>query len=420
MALRVTPSLRATHMLDEIAMPVLSAALIGLAACENPLPAEESRAGSPALEPSLKPSAAANPADSVPGPQQTRTDEYDSLSRFDTLAQQCTSMGDGSSGGCLRDSVPRFAARFDVDVFWQDEVNPTSPLFDPGRGTIQWYSRLDLTTNCPDGSHVCVKLRPCGVSLPPLLSRSSGAVVQMIAPDTLWDSEDIASASTAALWMRACPVDGVSFDHVTQLLGIALDDQQSAWPSYAETPFLRCAAGQGEDCFPDQDRDGNPGVTFQLMQPSRVPDVASTRKVNWQYTAMPIDANLANLGGGATELWLGLRAKLSSSYFMAPNCAGGSGRAVVEDIALRLFGCKMQNGSACNPPAATFVDQTLPVFHVLQRGDTPPGALREHTSAGATADLDFRTSAGGTVHVVRMAADSGSCADVRAAEYDHQ
>jgi hypothetical protein len=326
--------------------------------------------------------------------------------------------GAAKDGPCKATATGIYAMRLSLYVWWLDEINTTAPLFDPGRGTLTIYLKGEISDICQDGSGGKGVMRSCGTRLPPLFADVNGGVIQILFADDLWEKPGIPTFTTGGHTSGFNPMDILTIDKVTSLIGISLTDTNATWPSYMETPTLKCPAGMGDKCFPDQDGDGHPGVTVSIQSDGTVPQPVYPRSGGWHFIPAPTDLGAGLLGTGATSVYIGLRTKLGGAGAISADCKSGSGAADAEDFQSRTFDCVMKDGSKCTSAGASFVDQNVPVFHVLKKGDVPPTKWK-HARSDADAKLDRSMSKGPLSTVVRLGDLNASimCADIRAAVF---
>jgi hypothetical protein len=329
----------------------------------------------------------------------------------------CTADSLPRAGGCQGGLAGVYAIEVDVDAWWADEADPTTPLLDPGRGKISVLYKSELKEPCADGSAANAVLHACDVRFPPLYADSLGGVVQLMLPEAMWSSHGMPGFAGGVHATGFEPTDEVVLDPVIASFGIELATRGAAWPSFKDTPFLACANGkQGQDCFPDHDSDGHPGISVDVLVESAPPVAPYPRRGGWRYVPAPIDASPAFVGRGATTLYLGLRSELSAGYSISSDCGGGVGTAQSSGVEMRVLDCAMMDGKPCNAAGATFVDQNVPVFHALAAGETPPPTWR-HQRRDADLLLDRSPSAGPQSRWLRLGdlADDLPCTSIREA-----
>jgi hypothetical protein len=326
--------------------------------------------------------------------------------------------GAAKTGECKPKAPGIYAMKTEVDVWFQDEINTSQPLFDAGRGKITIYFRGTLSDVCEDGSGGKALMHPCGTRLPPLYADANGGVIQIEFPDELWEKPGIPDYVSTGSTTGFAAGDTLKISKTTGLVGVDLMDANAAWPTYMQTTTFACKAGVGEACFTDMDGDNNPGITVTIKTSGTPPNPPYTSLISWHYIPAPTDINAAIFGSGANKVFIGLRTRLGGSGKIGADCASGAGVAEAENFESRTIDCVMDDGSPCTAAGAGFVDQNVPVFHVLQAGESPP-ATWKHTRADADSMLDRTASKGPLSSVVRLSDLGGTvaCGDVRAAMY---
>lgn len=340
----------------------------------------------------------------------------DASTPFDDVSGlRCSAPVKQAAGACAGAVSGSYATAFDLDVWWQDEQNPNTPAFDPGRATLRVFARAELGGFC-DGEQAQVALRTCGVRLPPIAISASDAVVQLGVPDATWDRRGMAPFTTAA--HASWSGEGeLRFDPASSLYGIELASTDADWPSATDTPSIACGVGKnGGDCFPDQDGDGHPGVTLEVQARGTPDTPAYSHCGAYRYAAMPTRAGEVFPDQGARAIYAGLRLSLTGAQPIGATCDGGSAEMSSASLELRALDCRMDDDSPCTPAGAAYVDQNLPVFHVLAAGEAPPDSFA-HPDPAIDAALDRSASDGPRQTAIRLAdLDAAvSCADVRAA-----
>jgi hypothetical protein len=327
--------------------------------------------------------------------------------------------GAPKTGECKAKAPGIYGMKTEVDVWYMDEINTDSPLFDPGRSKITIYFRGTLSDVCEDGSGGKGMMHPCGTRLPPLYADVNGGVIQIEFPDALWDKPGIPDYESKGSTTGFGVGDTLTISKTTGLVGLELMTPDAAFPTYMQTTSFACKSGMGIACFPDMDGDMNPGITVTIKQDGTPPNPPYTNPLGpWHYIPAPTDLGAGLLGDGATKVYIGLRTRLGGSGKIGADCSSGSGVAEAEDFESRTVDCVMKNGSKCNPDGAEFVDKNVPLFHVLKAGEMPP-AKWKHARSEADATLDRSPSKGPQSSVVRLA-DLGSmvsCEMIRGAQY---
>lgn len=323
-------------------------------------------------------------------------------------------------GMCKATAPGIYAQRVDLDVWYMDEINTSSPLFDPGRGTLTLYFRTELNNVCEDGSGGKAINHPCGSVQPPLFIDAIGGVIQINFPDDLWDKPNVPDYISTGNVSGFNPGDLLTIMKTTGLFGISLADPAGPWPTYMQTATIACADGKmGADCFPDIDDDKNPGVTLNIQTEGTAPSPGYDNPLGaWHYAPAPTSATDAAFNIGAKDVYVGLRVSVGGSGMIGSDCKSGTGPGDANDIESRVFDCVMADGMKCQSSGVEFVDQNTPAFHVLKAGEMPP-ATWKHARADADAKLNRAPSKGAQAYVVRVGdiGQSFSCADIRSAPY---
>jgi hypothetical protein len=401
-----------------------------IGACSNPAPAtdepEVGFAGDPAscesdaaarslAPPRASEAGGVEAATGAGGAGEAEVDRVE-LAAAGPVDASCSSAGAGKEGACKAGLPGVYGVQVDFDAYWMDALNETSPAFDPGRGTFRLILVAEVSDVCRDGSGGPGVIRVCGMRFPTLYADANGGVIQMRVNDPFWDRLNGDRMPTMFRATGFAPGDSLSFDAVAPTFGIELPQDDAAWPSYRQTPFLECGSAAETACFPDQDGDGYPGITVDMQLEGEPPQAAYPHCGGWRYTPAPTGFGPLFVGTGADRLYLGMRTQLRGSFGLGSDCAGDVGTAEASDIMLRVMDCRLTNGSACSPAQATIVDQHAPVFHVLKAGQTPPPSWR-HPRADADAALDRSASSGPRIASLRLGAagEAVSCPDARAA-----
>lgn len=317
------------------------------------------------------------------------------------------------SGDCADALGGHYAIAYALDVYWQDEANPLAPGFDPGRGELTLLAHARLGDFC-DGERAKATVRACGLDFPALTNDASRVVYQLGIPEATWDRPSMPTILTSAQVSGFGHGDRMMFEPIVAMLGIQLSDALGDWPDYQDTPFITCASGRGAECFPDQDADGQRGITLRVQSTGSAPAPSASGCDNFRYAPVPTSPSYAP--HGARELLAGLRLQLRGAQPIGADCNGGTGPMDAAEIALRVLDCVEDDGSPCSAAGATYVDQNLPRFHVLSAGEAPPASWRA-ARPEADAALDRSPSAGPEQTALRLgdARDPLGCSDVRAA-----
>jgi hypothetical protein len=349
----------------------------------------------------------------------------------------CSMAGPALPDGECRDKAEGiYALKTVLDVWWHDEKNAASPIVNPGRGTITIYLMGDLGNVCDDGRGVG-DMRACGAELPAFAADITCDAYQLEFDDATWDQPDMPHFTTTGSTDGFGVGDVLSIAQVAGLVGIKVD---GTFPTSADTGTFACEGGMhtGIDCFPDSDGDQHPGITVHLKTGGQfMPSGCGGGSTPYTYRGSPTSLNPLAAGGSgagvrALEVHVGLSTTLGGSGTIAAGCESGAGSADAPEDAIksRVASCKIDPASlgaldpahpdnACTAAEAQFVDDNVPVYHVLQVGEMPP-ADGLHWPAGlAGQTLPADASVGPLSSVVRLG-DRGmnfTCADVRAAQF---
>jgi hypothetical protein len=336
---------------------------------------------------------------------------------------------------CADNANGVFAIKTEVDVWWQDDAVP--PLVDPGRGKITIYLKAKLTGVCKDGSSGTTEITVCGTELPPFVSFVNCDAYQIEFPDALWDLPSMPKIYTTASTNGFTPGSVLSIAAGTGLLGVDMTDPVGAWPTSADA--LTCEAGMGGDCFPDHDDDGKAGIHIVM---GRIGEkmagfendgcgVLGDEPV--VFRGAPLSSGLEGLCNApeepgclrADELDIGVRSRLSGGGEIEADCMSGVGDSTVEFVDSRVWDCTLNDGSACMPAQATFVDSAAPNYNILAKGAAPPTTVMRSSCEcpngclGEGCPLDQTPSVGARSALVRLGDADGTfdCAAVRGAPY---
>lgn len=284
-----------------------------------------------------------------------------------------------------------YAIEAAVDVTWGGRnVSGLINITDSGRGNIVVRLLARIEEIGENGNFVA-EIQPCQTVLPPFYSSVLCESYNAVFPDAIWDSASTPSFVTTG--RVQCPNPGciLTFDPVTSLVGIDLDDPNGLWPFPETTSTFGCPSGQGLDCFPDHDADADRGITITLPIDGMAPAPPNaTCMTGYTYRAPPLNANPFAIIGGVrrTErIQLGVRVRLGGSGRVDADCSTGLGGGIADFVESRAAGCVVQPGTAnpfeplagpntlCNAEEHLFIDQSLPLYTILRQGDAPAPAL---------------------------------------------
>lgn len=345
---------------------------------------------------------------------------------------------DVKEGMCKANANGIFAIKTVLDVWWQDEKNNGTPIVDPARGPLTIYLMGDLQDVCPDGSGGVGIMKACGSELPPFTSDVTCDAYQLLFPDEMWDKPTMPKFMTGGSTSGFNPGDILTLAKATGLVGVKLSADNAAWPSSTETGTFACGGtDKGEMCFPDADGDGQPGVTVKLKTSGQYKasgcGLGGSNPFTYRGSPTSLDVGAAGgTGAGirAAEVHIGLRTILGGAGAIGDDCKSGVGDAQAESIESRAVSCKVDPASVedptgrpadndCTAPEAQFVDDNVPHYIVLQKGEKPPADGLNFALAHQGDMLDQTPSAGPRASIVRLGDTGGTftCVDVRAAAF---
>ena len=318
------------------------------------------------------------------------------------------------------DTTGWFAMRARIDVTWGGRSGALFDLTDDGRGTIV----VDLLAKIPevddDGAFES-ELRACAATLPPFVSSTLCEHYQPIFPTRIWDSDTAPTFPVAGQYSCDNPGCSLAFEGWNGVVGIELEDPDGEWPSATEATSFSCPSGDGLDCYPDHDDDGQPGIRVELLTSGTSPGSGSCSQ--FRTRAAPLSANPLAVFDGVRRtdrIDLGVRLRMGATGRLAEDCSGAEGIGLAEFVQSRAARCLVQRGTnnafqlpagentACTSTELTFVNRSLPDYDALALGESPSSALEL---------ADDEPSEGPRYRIVRLhgLGESASCADARAA-----
>lgn len=326
--------------------------------------------------------------------------------------------------GTVCDPRGYYALRIDVDSAWNGRPGGLAALTDDGRGKIQIYLVVRVDDVDAATGELQPKVNVCGVNLPPFYSSTLCESYQAVFPETIWESHVLPQPNVSGKY--ECAADGcvLSLWPSTYLFGLRMENAEAAWPTAQQTPYLRCPGLPEENCFADDDADGEPGISLSVQAEGMAETVGACR--GYPYRAAPLNDSIGAIFGGvrrADRLHVGIRARVGGSVRFGGDCVSAAGSGVVEYVNSRASGCYVQPGTfdlgsiagpagpseRCREQEASFIDLSMPVYQVLGAGEAPGDARMPR---------DNTPSEGPTVKVVRFPAEViPSCYDARSAVF---
>lgn len=305
------------------------------------------------------------------------------------------------------DPFGMYAVRVEIDVYWGGRTGGFAELTDDGRGLLVVYLGMAIGQQSAPGVRDGF-IKPCGVEILPFYSSTLCETYVPLFPDAVWDSPSVPVTQVQVTYQCLHPGCLLNIEPGVGLIGIDMDNPEALWPTASETTSLACTAGMGESCFPDIDEDGHPAVTLELVTTGAVPPPAGTMGncAGFNRRAAPISEDLGALfdttgtGDGvrrADRMFLGTRIKLGGATKISDDCTTGVGVGLAEFIQARAWGCMLKPGSGvnafstgagsdeeCTLMEGRFLDENLPIYRILLRGETPDPGLNvpQHASDG--------------------------------------
>ena len=317
-----------------------------------------------------------------------------------------------------------YALRISVDAAWNGRSGGLAALTDDGRGKIHIYLLVNVDAIDADSGALQPSVRVCGVNLPPFYSSTLCESYQAWFPEEIWESASLPAPNVSGRY--ECAADGcvMSLWPSTYLFGMRMDNPEEAWPTAQQTPYLSCPGLPDDNCFADDDSDGEPGISIRVQTEGAAETAGMCRM--YPFRGAPLNASIGAIFGGvrrADRLHVGIRARVGGSVRFGADCGSAAGSAVVEYVNSRASGCYVQPGTfdlgapggpagpneQCSEEEANFIDLSMPVYQVLGAGEAPGGSRMAR---------DNTPSDGPTVSVARFATDIvPGCAEVRKAPF---
>jgi hypothetical protein len=326
--------------------------------------------------------------------------------------------------GTVCDPRGYYALRISVDSAWNGRPGGLAALTDDGRGKIQIYLLVRVDDVDAASGELKPSVRVCGVNLPQFYSSTLCESYQALFPETIWESASLPAPNVSGKY--ECAADGcvMSLWPSTYLFGMRMESSEDAWPTAQQTRYLRCPDLPGENCFADDDGDGNPGISIRVQTQGDAPVVGACGA--YPFRGAPLNDSIGAIFGGvrrADRLHVGIRARVGGSVRFGGDCVSAAGSAVVEYVNSRADGCYVQPGTfdlgsiqgpagdedRCREQEASFIDLSMPVYQVLGAGESP---------AASRMPRDNSPSEGPTVRVVRFPVETvPGCAEARQAVF---
>ena len=322
-----------------------------------------------------------------------------------------------TSVDCERTGV--YAVRAEIDVYWGGRSGGLVELTDNGRGKLNNILRVNIAA-VGSGLDFVGNAKLCGIDLPTFYSTTLCEAYKPEFPGGLFDASSMPTIAMSGQYQCLHPGCVLQFNATAGLFGIDLPTPDAPWPAPGTLKDLSCSLGAGLNCYPDDDSDAQPGIGVKLRTMG-MPGVACGTGGDFKYMAAPLNANPGAIFGGVVRtdrVMLGVRSALGGSSVFDHDCKRAEGKGSAKFLESRAAGCMRQSGTAdpfslpagpndeCNADEATFMDQNMPIYLILEQGQTPTFAVK-----------DMSPSVGTSFTVVRLGdlGDDVSCAQVREA-----
>ena len=301
-------------------------------------------------------------------------------------AATCRSRTAASRKSCDPRGV--YAMRLGVDLAWGGRSGGLVGLTDDGRGELgRADARQDRRGRRRQHGHERHDAR---------VRRRSADVLQHHAVRGV--SADLPGRDVHSKAMPAFDIGGhmqclspgciASIDAQTYLLGIELNNPEAPWPTSDQTAVAHLQERQGHAVLPRSRRrhaarpdrrrrdDRNLDRGHRLQHPS-----TRTRARR----SAPASARSSTACAAPIASQLGVRMKIGASMKFGDDCVTGNGAGIAEFVNSRAWGCLVQPGTynfpfgmpapapndPCTSAEASFMDANLPIYDVLNVGETP-------------------------------------------------
>ncbi|MBN1655766.1 MAG: hypothetical protein JXA30_18520 [Deltaproteobacteria bacterium] len=338
----------------------------------------------------------------------------------ETIDQACGQEEEGETQVCEPTGI--YAVKAEVDLAWGGQSGPAFEITDDGRGVATIVLKITIDSVKADNTFKS-RVDPCGVELPPISNSLICEAYLPTFPDKIWDGETVPPVSVPGLFSCLHPGCVLSIGPGSASIGIQLEDEGSPWPTADEATGVQCPEGEGQDCYPDHDGDGKPGITVVMPQ-GQAPASTSCRS-GYRLRASPLSADLTIIINGVyrtDRLHLGVRLRLGASGLLTDTCGFTDAIGIAEYVQSRAIGCMLEPGSRelfsfpagrndpCDEEQLLFLNEKLPIYDILRLGDIPDESLNLSAAKRSPSE-------GPRFQIIRLG-DSDleiSCPDVRAA-----
>jgi hypothetical protein len=290
-----------------------------------------------------------------------------------------------------------YAVSVEVDSAWGGGTTGLLSITDDGRGIIQIILKFTIETLDAD-NNIVAYAEPCRVKIPNFSNSMLCESYRTTFEDIMWVSDKMPKIPVTGSLSCTHPGCTMNVKPITASIGIELLDDDSLWPTAAEATTVKCAKGTGEQCYPDQDDDGRPGISVSLPTTGMDDTMSSSRACPFGYSlsATPLSANIAAIFDGvyrSDRMSLGVRVRLGLSALLTDDCRFKDSTGFADYFQSRLVGCLLKPGSRnlfsapagknvpCNKNQVLFINEALPDYAILGMGESPPTnlSLRDRT-----------------------------------------
>lgn len=276
-----------------------------------------------------------------------------------------------------------YAVKAELDLAWGGQTGLLFDITDDGRGISTIVLKITIDSVDADNSFIA-EVQPCGAELPLISNSLICESYRPTFPNEIWDGGTMPPISVSGSFACLHPGCMLSIGPASASIGIELEDEGSAWPTANEASTVRCPAGTGEECYPDHDGDGYPGITVTM--PAGESPGSQACSSGYKMSAAPLSANLSiilNTVYRTDRLHLGVRVRLGASGQLTDDCGLTDVVGMAEYVQSRAIGCMLEPGShdlfaasageddLCNEQQLLFMNQNLPIYDILRLGDIP-------------------------------------------------
>ncbi len=250
-------------------------------------------------------------------------------------------------GACAPSSTLTVGVNVTISVSW-----PATTAGNAGTGSVHVWLLSKLTAN---GDQFTGTSQTCGISLPDITLNGLGSIaagggkVQIQLPSSVWTAPSMPTYASTGSQTGWGPPGTFTIAPTIALIGLKLpsgtDPTSYAWP----TSSWSFPSGT---TFPDDDGDGNPGITASPLSGSG-------------YVYPPTAIGLGGSAPAADKVYIATRTSMSLSGNWT-SCTDLTGTVDVTNFDNHVVGCHIHNGSACTSGKANtqadFIDQNRTVY----------------------------------------------------------